>query len=413
MRIAAALIVLWFSIGPLLAETKATDDSVAHGTINIVLGNENGIVVLTDSRITLGNGNLSPDPAQKLFKLDDRSVCTFAGFAYAPGSGDFFYTSTSAIIQEFSRQLSLTTQPISLEEKTHALSYILARQLTVLATLRDATKQATDPLGYSVQLTVVGYDIDGSPKIVQVTLRNTASMQHVAGALTDLWEEVPFPSAVIEVGKPLVPRLAGIRYIADSILDDPRKLESEPAIRKYADAKGMDGGQSLTITDMKDLAVQLALQTSKKERGVGGANQVAILQKGRVVSVEQATYPIPPKLLLDFVFTLSSLYEYQVGPFFNSDSPFPSVGAVTRNQLFVKCFFSGVRINLDNNYFSGDLLHNSIVVYDGSEAMHFGKNDVRNCILVIGPHAKRDTERVKHLVHDFTWLQVVYQEPKT
>jgi hypothetical protein len=46
-----------------------------------------------------------------------------------------------------------------------------------------------------------------------------------------------------------------------------KSRRSEPAIRKYADAKGKDGGQSLTITDMKDLAVQLALQTSKKESG--------------------------------------------------------------------------------------------------------------------------------------------------
>ena len=77
MRIpAAALIVLLFSTGPLLAETKATDDSLGHGTINIVLANEKGIVVLTDSMITLGDGHQSPDPAQKLFKLDDRTVCT-------------------------------------------------------------------------------------------------------------------------------------------------------------------------------------------------------------------------------------------------------------------------------------------------------------------------------------------------
>jgi hypothetical protein len=75
--------------------------------------------------------------------------------------------------------------------------------------------------------------------------------------------------------------------------------------------------------------------------------------------------------------------------------------------------FSGVRIDLDNSYFSGDWLSNSIVVYDGSEAMHFGNNHVWNCILVIGPHANRDSERVKRLVHDFTWLKVDYQEPKT
>jgi 20S proteasome alpha/beta subunit len=160
MRIHAALMVLLFSTGPLITETRATDDSVAHGTINVVLGNENGIVILIDSMITLDNHWQSPDPAQKLFKLDDRTVCTFAGFAAAPGPGDFFYTSASAIIREFSRQLSLTSQPLSLDEKLQALSYIFARQLTALANLRDAAKQVTDPSAYLVQLTVAGYDID-------------------------------------------------------------------------------------------------------------------------------------------------------------------------------------------------------------------------------------------------------------
>jgi 20S proteasome alpha/beta subunit len=414
MRIPAAIIVLLFSTSPLLAETKATNGSLGHGTINVVLGNENGIVVLTDSRITLDGGQLSPDPAQKLFKLDDRTVCTFAGFAFAPGSGDFFYTTSSAIIQEFTRQLSLTSQPVSLEEKTHALSYIFARQLTALSNLRDAAKQTSDPLLYSVQLTVVGYDIDGSPKIVQVTLQNTASMLHASETSDDWLEEVQGPSVVTEVGKPLVARLAGIRNIADAVLANPRVLENEPAIHRYADAMRKDGGQSLTVPEMRDLAVQLAFQTHMRKPGVGGDNQVAILQKGRVISVDQAAYPPPRKLVLDFKLMVSSLYENETSGYFSSNSDFPSVIAVTGSQvLFLKSLFSGVRIDLDNNYLSGNLLSHSIVVYDGSEAMHFGNNDVRNCILVIGPHTKLDSERVKHLVHDFSWLQVVHQEPKT
>lgn len=413
MRIPAALIVLLFSIGPLLAETKATDDSVGHGTINVVLGNENGIVVLTDSRITLGNGDLSPDPAQKLFKLDDRSVCTFAGFAYAPGSGDFFYTSSSAIIQEFSRQLSSTTQPISLDEKIKALSYLFTRQLTALANVRDgAQQQGTDPANYSIWLTVAGYDTDGLPKIVQVKLQNTASLPHVGNVPDDQFMEYAWPSAVTAVGKPLVKGLAGIRYIADDILDDPRKLESEPAIRKYADAKEKDGGQSLTVADMKELAVQLALQTSKKERGVGDANQIAILQKGRVVSVEQATYPTFPKPILDFTLINSSDFESDATGLVSIESKLP---AVTRKMdvsvLYVKSLFARVRVDVDNNYFSGDTFYYSIVVYDGRDPMSFGSNKVMNSFLIIGPRGKRDSERVKHLVHDFPWLQVVYQDP--
>jgi len=412
MRVHPALAALLLST-VLITGANATDDAVGHGTINVVLGNEHGIVVLTDSMITLDH-HQSPVPGQKLFKLDDRTVCTFAGFASAPGAGDFFYTQSSAIIQEFARQLASSSEPLSVEEKINALSYIFVRQLTALASLRDATRQATDPWSYSVQLTLAGYDPDGSPKIVQVTLNNTAALQHVNDASDDLFWEFAAPTTVTAVSKTLVPRLAGIRNFADALLAHPRTAESIPAIRRYADAMDSDDGQSLTLAEMKDLAVRLTLETSKKDPAVGGANQVAILEQGRVVSVDQATYPPASKMLLDFKLSHSSVYEFdETGPW-DSESRFPSVKSqMGTNILFVKCLFRRVRVDIDNNYFSGDVIVDSQVVYDGSEAMQFGSSTVRNCILIIGPHARQDSERVKHLIHDFCWRQVVYRAPKT
>ena len=156
MRIPAPLVVLLLCTVPLTIEARTVDD-LGHGTINVILGNENGIVVLTDSMITLTNGQQSKVPAQKLFKLDDRTVCTFAGFAFAQGSGDFLYTRTSEIIQEFSRQLFQSSQPVSLAEKIQALSYLFTNQLTALANARDGARSVTDPRIYTIYLTVVGY----------------------------------------------------------------------------------------------------------------------------------------------------------------------------------------------------------------------------------------------------------------
>jgi hypothetical protein len=208
--------------------------------------------------------------------------------------------------------------------------------------------------------------------------------------------------------------MAGITYIADSLLQNPKAWESEPAIRRYEDAMKSDNGRSLTISEMKDLAVQLALQTAKKERGVGGPNQIAILQKGPVVSIDQGTYPPPPKMLFDFALWVSSLYEFDVTGFFNSESKLPNIKTSTGdNGLFVKCLFSRVRVDVDSNYFSGDVFITSIFTYDGIQAMHFGGNVIKNCILIIGPYDKRSSKQVKHLVNDFSWLQVVYQESET
>jgi 20S proteasome alpha/beta subunit len=53
---------------------------VLEGTLNIVLGNSNGIVVGTDSRQTQYRNGL----AKKLFRIDDYSVCSIAGIGFIP-----------------------------------------------------------------------------------------------------------------------------------------------------------------------------------------------------------------------------------------------------------------------------------------------------------------------------------------
>ncbi len=290
-------------------------DLEGHGTINVVLGNKNGIVVLTDSQITRGDGQLSPIPAQKLFKLDDLTVCTFAGFAFASGKGNFFYTGTGAIINEFARQLATNPQPVSLDEKVKALSYLLSRQLTVLATLRQG-EGIVGTADYFLELTVVGYDRDGLLKIAQINLKNTISMAHVGTYQDNFNLEVPQAIEVVNVAKPLVKRLAGIRDIADTLLENPQTMDSEPAIHKYAEAKAKDDGESLTIQEMSGFAEQLELQTHLKHPGIGGANQVAVLRNGHVISVEQGVYPQEPRPLFDFtLFSNSSYASDETGTF--------------------------------------------------------------------------------------------------
>src|SRR5213593_3458882 len=69
-------------------DTPHADHGITRGTINVVMGNENGLVALTDSMLTevLPNGvpRQLPTPGQKLFQLDRTSVCTVAGFIAAP-----------------------------------------------------------------------------------------------------------------------------------------------------------------------------------------------------------------------------------------------------------------------------------------------------------------------------------------
>jgi hypothetical protein len=99
----AVLVFLSTSVGA-YAQDEA-DDSLVHGTINIALGNENGIIVLTDSMLTGATGQLR-EPGQKLFKLDDRTVCALAGFVSAPAASSQTWipeldTNVGAIINEY------------------------------------------------------------------------------------------------------------------------------------------------------------------------------------------------------------------------------------------------------------------------------------------------------------------------
>src|SRR5215469_8291882 len=80
------------------------DESVVHGTVNIALANKNGLVVVTDSMLTAGDGKQLDQPGQKLFKLDDQTVCAIAGFVSAGGPTPELSANTSALIQEYVRQ---------------------------------------------------------------------------------------------------------------------------------------------------------------------------------------------------------------------------------------------------------------------------------------------------------------------
>jgi len=58
--------------------TRNDHSLIKRGTVNILLANKNGLVAITDSKLVMGN-----DPAgyaQKLFRIDDHTLCTIAGW---------------------------------------------------------------------------------------------------------------------------------------------------------------------------------------------------------------------------------------------------------------------------------------------------------------------------------------------
>jgi hypothetical protein len=215
--------------------TPAESAPVLRGTINVVMANDNGIVVLTDSMITEewrdADGNLharqKSDPGQKLFRLDDQTVCAFAGFASAqtPPLPDFI-NSVSGIIGRY--QGYRERKSLSFSDKLQLLEGIFSYYLAGVANLQNATATAD----YYFELFLAGFDVNGMPEVGSVIL-GLAPEQLSTGQLlrAETLERRIFPitSKDMILGH-------GKTTVAMQILNDPKKWAADPAIAAYEDA---------------------------------------------------------------------------------------------------------------------------------------------------------------------------------
>jgi hypothetical protein len=114
-------------------------------------------------------------------------------------------------------------------------------------------------------------------------------------------------------------------------------------------------------------------------------NQVAVLQQGHIVSIEQQAFPEPPKTLFAFALMVSSGFE--------GTNSFVMAKGIT--GLFVRCSFGRLKRELDGHYFIASEFRDSVLTYDGGVVYFDKANKVTNSRLVIGPHAKRDDKTVR------------------
>jgi 20S proteasome alpha/beta subunit len=392
VTLAAILFAPACALFPLIAAGQgATDDGVVHGTINIALGNQNGLVVLTDSMLT-GDGHQLRQPGQKLFKLDDRTVCAFAGFNAAPaGGGVDLYTRTSAIIHEYIGQSA--RQPAqSISERMRALGFLLSRNLSAIANVRDALDQPTPLDRYDFQLIVAGYDLDNKLKIGRLTL---ATKNENGGFISGLEE-----ASLTEVHEDLASQLNGMSDKAKELLQTPELKPDDTVLRDYAASLRANGGRSLTLDQLMELAKRLKIYTEQKYREVGGDNQIAVFRKQDAVTIEQQPFPEPPKPLVNFSLLVKSSFSYSTIGFAKG---FP--------VIFVRCSWTGMQRELDGNYFIDNEFRDSVLTYDGGVVNLGESNRVINSKLIVGPDVKLGDKTLKQLRTAFPWSQVLFKVP--
>ena len=403
VRVACAVGALLLAGLTTVEAQNSEDNSVVHGTINIALGNESGLVVLTDSMASVGGVARPEIPSQKLFKLDDHTVCAIAGFASAPAvsattvspqsSVPDLNTSASAIIHEYIRQ-SAGQPPQTVIERLRALTFLMSRHLSAIANVRDALGNPTPLDGYQFQLIIAGYDTDGNPKIGKITLR----MNNNKGSLTSEIDE----AAISNVGTKLVVLLNGMPDVAEQILLHPESKPGDAAIKQYAASRAKDSGSTLTVDQMVELAKRLSYFTHKVHPQVGGENQIAVLKRQNSVEIQQQKFPDPPKPLVNFSLIVNSTFAYS------------SIGiAKGVSAIFVRCSWAGMQRELDGNYFIGNDFTNSTLMYDGGVVNLGDTNRVTNSVLIIGPHGSPKDETARRLMKAFAWSQVRYVPPRT
>jgi hypothetical protein len=132
--------------------------------MTLCLANGNGVVLVTDSRASDQLGHKVHDRSQKLFKIDDATVCSTAGFGTDPGPNNTIRETIDGDIQSIAAGLAKSPGPLSFRDKVDVFTRMLKAKLVNLEADWEYAQRApgTPPrLRQELILLFAGYDKDG------------------------------------------------------------------------------------------------------------------------------------------------------------------------------------------------------------------------------------------------------------
>lgn len=344
-------ILIWFALISLSA-SGLCQQQATHGTVNIVLANSAGAVVVADSRLSNMTGTVGE--GAKLFQLDQQTVCVIAGFYSDPGprtpAGYYpFDVTIPYLMGLYSSQTANTSNP-SLDAKFQTMIRLLQFYLSFVAAADKAQSGANSSPSVS-QLTLVGYE-NGKLTIVSVDLEPAIKEGRIQYILTNQQKISPL--------KDLVWHLGGIDQISFDILYHPEiQAKSNNAIlQMFGTSYLRDKGASLTIQDMSKLARLIKDKTSNAHpKEVGGLTQFASLSNGRVDQFDQplqqsAKFPVRSFIRIGNMTTSQTQNAIKIDP--------PLMVLLEGGQI------DGGFFKLDDIVVINTLFKNCTLVFDGS-----------------------------------------------
>jgi hypothetical protein len=318
-----------------------------------------------------------------------------------------------------------------------------AHQLTAnlqAAVFADPTLRASP--GDAIELTLAGYDLDGSLKVGEVTLTAETTPSGVVFKAGDLPRTgAPIPTCELRgkfdsnyvydleglpkprvIGNGLFCEIAGLIAQPDEgvaeverILSGTIPAQASPALRAYFAAE--ESGQPLSIDQLtalaRELEALLAMQegATKKQR-IGGDRYLAVLRNGRLEGAPE-TNEVRPTVG-------TSLNRMQVQNFTAdcTGTPPDSGRGMTLSGLP-----DGVQMGItfkgcDGDLADGVIYHDSQFIdstldYSGKGPIRFAStNTVSGSNLKLGANVDLKREDVRNLICKFPWKAVYHGEEK-
>lgn len=367
-------------------------DGTLHGTVNILIANRHGLVLVTDSRISRGGEPVDAD--QKLFQIDDHTICSIAGWYSSSGpspDGEHFpyYAAIPNVVTAVARFSAISpSQP--LESKLRAIANTLIFTLDEVAEIATAAgKEVVLPTSELL----IGTVEQGKTRVVKARfLPNVDSRGEVQYTLV--------AQPVIEVGEGVSFLTAGLDQYAAQILTHPVASDPQSSIlHYYAESMQKDGGSSLTTLDLQQVGRSLETYTVKRyPKLVGGPVQVAVIEAGLVKIVEQP-YKHEENVVVPRVIALVH------------DSEFSHNGRDILRQfkgaLVVRSTIEYQPQRLDHVLFFRTRFDHCQLTYDGSPDFYLDtSNAIFDSVLTLGSGVDPNSATIQQLHRNFPTLLI-------
>ncbi len=372
-------------LGALSAQMAAQNVAApTHGTVNIVLANKNGAVVVTDSRLSY-NGSARGD-GPKLFRLDSTTICAIAGFYSDQGptapTGSFpAATTIPYMVTRYQHQLG-GRNPLTLDQKLDIFAGVFQFELGFVAAARQAASQGQSSPSVS-QITLIGFE---KSKIV---ILSEDLVPHIdSGVLTYLAKN----KLRQEVASEFVTHLAGITDVAATTLKNPDVARSskDPILHFMGNSLVTDGGANLTVHDLALIARKLAsLTASRYPNEVGGPLETAELADGKVLSFD--SIPSDDNIFQGMRMRFPGMKAHHTSSAISPIQP-PDIVLVEDGE------FDHTSQVLDNLIIVSSKFEGSHLRYNGSPRTYFGSDNLLvDTDLTLGPGVSQDSAFVKNM----------------